>query len=434
MAKFGDVDLRVEDRDFTTGAIFRLSTSPFSDHDIAVSFKDQRNKLVEGSVHINGHDPHLLVRLKLAMPITPTDLLQRTIEAAQRALDIHAVTVSGRALRLDDARREQVLWWRRSKRVTVRYTTYSVSNFDMPPIQAHVLDSNGQVIPSQLPIDPNWHMAFRFYRLSQTSADVLESYRNLWLAFEALLSTAIPIRRITTWQARALYTFARYRKPRPKRESETQWLRRALLAVRNKIRLSPPNEEGVANPDKVFFDRQYPYRNSVFHAKKGRQPRLPGSTADAMYYHDWLFAVVRQFLATETAVRLPGGGMTPYAWGAFWKHQTAHRPPIVAVSEDPTPFESHQDTVNPAGLPICDLTTEFIESMDIVGYEHGVLGSIDTRILTVNAVRSIGCHDGAHMLVREIIPTLTLEHVDKLQMLFALVLENKREPVRTFPS
>jgi hypothetical protein len=56
-----------------------------------------------------------------------------------------------------------------------------------PPVR----DKKGNVVSPVLS-PPRHHIAFRFFRLAQTSDDLFDAYRNMYLAFEALLSTKHP--------------------------------------------------------------------------------------------------------------------------------------------------------------------------------------------------------------------------------------------------
>jgi hypothetical protein len=58
----------------------------------------------------------------------------------------------------------------------------------MGPIRITVRDQDGNEVPSE-PIRPDYHPALRFYRLSQVTDDLYDSYRNMYLAFEMLISS-----------------------------------------------------------------------------------------------------------------------------------------------------------------------------------------------------------------------------------------------------
>ena len=61
---------------------------------------------------------------------------------------------------------------------------------------ATVTDPDGNVVQAQPPPTPLIHEAYRFIRMSRTSDDLYDSYRNLFLAFECLLSDIRPPQRV----------------------------------------------------------------------------------------------------------------------------------------------------------------------------------------------------------------------------------------------
>ena len=70
------------------------------------------------------------------------------------------------------------------------------------PARAHatgtVTKPDGTVTAPPVPQTPGAGEAYRFIRMSRTSHDLFDSYRNMFLAFECLLCDIRPPRKITT--------------------------------------------------------------------------------------------------------------------------------------------------------------------------------------------------------------------------------------------
>jgi len=111
-----------------------------------------------------------------------------------------------------------------------------------------VQDANGNVVPST-PVIPKHHIGFRFYRLSQVSDDLYDAYRNMYLAFESILSSQYP-------KSKGL---------------EINWLRQSLNAAASDLQLSNLIPVGVADPTGYLLAKIYDgARLPLFHAKDGK--------------------------------------------------------------------------------------------------------------------------------------------------------------------
>src|SRR5664279_4158410 len=81
-----------------------------------------------------------------------------------------------------------------------------------------VRDAQGNIIPPP-PRSTFWHESFRYYRLSQTTDDLFDAYRNVYLALESVLSTISP-QKVNAATGRIA-------------EQEGQWFERALTDAGN---------------------------------------------------------------------------------------------------------------------------------------------------------------------------------------------------------
>lgn len=108
-------------------------------------------------------------------------------EVVQKTLDILSVKGVLSAYVKRPAVTSIGVYWTNSKSVL-----YFQSLFDIPmsvSVQVKQFDTSGNEIMHPPPAEPIWNESFRYYRLSQSSNDLFEAYRNLFLAFEALLNT-----------------------------------------------------------------------------------------------------------------------------------------------------------------------------------------------------------------------------------------------------
>jgi hypothetical protein len=146
-----------------------------------------------------------------------------------------------------DAPDEYFAWWRDGGKSVIAVVDTGTFSFHVPPISIEVRDARGQIVPPTR-VTPQHHIGFRFYRLSQVSDDLYDAFRNMYLAFELLLSAKYP----------------------KGVEHEIDWLRASLVASTvdlNLVSLAPAGADPVTHIiDKVYLNARLP----LFHAKDGR--------------------------------------------------------------------------------------------------------------------------------------------------------------------
>lgn len=154
-----------------------------------------------GEITVLADNPYLVARHANKQP---DQLYSRGFELAQEGLDILSIT--GKAdLMLRDFTDEHILWWPVGKGQALRITSTSTLKADVLPVTL-IENQSGEVIPSPPPPRHQHHPAFRYYRLSQLTDDLQDAMRNVYLAFELMLSDRYPKRR---------------------KEKENAWLRRS---------------------------------------------------------------------------------------------------------------------------------------------------------------------------------------------------------------
>ena len=169
---------------------------------------------------------------------------------ANRALDLMAVRSIGSYALADQT--SPFIWWGGAPNTTIRIVSETNTTFS--------LTIGGLPNPAQ----SAWHESMRYFRMSQTTTDLFDAFRNLYLALESILSTIAPVRLGP--------------RGRPA-EGESAWTRRALGEAAHVLQahnsgltfdryLGTPS---TGDPVSAVFDNLYRgVRSSVFHAKNGR--------------------------------------------------------------------------------------------------------------------------------------------------------------------
>src|SRR5579871_2257152 len=154
--------------------------------------------------------------------------VEDAISAAQEALDLVAAE-GGPALTIEGAETGHIVWWTETRGIVLRDMAIEDLGFRFSGT-AEVRDAAGNPAPPPVP----WHESFRYFRISQTTGDLFDAYRNLYLAVESLLSTVVPMRLNAAGVPG---------------EGEGQWLRRALTQIHPAtVNLANYAVAGVANP------------------------------------------------------------------------------------------------------------------------------------------------------------------------------------------
>jgi hypothetical protein len=180
------------------------------------------------------------------------DALQMGTGIIQECLDIISMT-GGPDLVTRDARDEYFVWWSDAGKRTISAVSTSTLSLAVPPATVEVRDAAGNLVP-QIATSPMHHLGFRFYRLSQVSDNLFDSYRNMYLAFEALLSGKYP----------------------KGRERERDWLRRSLTSGAPDLHLGSLAPPSYPVPvDHVITTIYDDARLPLFHAKDGHAYYAP---------------------------------------------------------------------------------------------------------------------------------------------------------------
>ena len=178
---------------------------------------------------------------------------------AQKGLDLVAIKRRG-DLSLSDPKNAHITWWAGGAGSVLRVTSIDTLGVDTKA-SGFVVDKDRNPIP-QLPPPPTpWHECLRYFRLSQTTDDLFDAYRNLYLALESILDHIEP---------QTLKSPAGGGPPKPA-EGEGQWLKRALQTADGLVGMARFAQPGVPDPVQAVYDEIYSAeRTGVFHAKGTR--------------------------------------------------------------------------------------------------------------------------------------------------------------------
>lgn len=345
-------------------------------------------------------------------------------EAANRAIDVY-FGQGGRPLVMAHRQSTFVVWWPSDGKLTARIVSSTVSTSRLCATVT-IRDGDGNVV-TRPPAPPKaWHESLRYYRVSESTRDLYDSFRNVYLALEALLSTVVPTKLKTNG----------------KPEGDKEWLQRALRDVGQHVDLSPyaPSSGRAAN--NAIHDELYTkLRTAIFHAKSGRNTWVPqdwqsrSTIVEARARYARLF---RGLAAKYLDITYPFGGITRAFWediqeGVFSRQQ-------VYVSNDITRVVEGQpqddNAIAPAGgavlvmatTPASDIAADWLRG--IMGVESG-----STVHSTVGEVRRYGSlHDGQLVVVGSLEAPLIVNNLHALEVVILMEGRTYGEPLKDFES
>jgi hypothetical protein len=253
------------------------------------------------------------------------DLFNVAAEKAQMALDHLSVRGLGN-LRLVDADGLRLLWWQGSHGAVIRLV--ACESMLTPRIQAtgRVIRPDGHEDPAPPPSPIQWHESFRYFRMAQVTEDLLDAYRNMFLALEAILSDLVPMAR----------------------DKERAWLKRALdqmAATATLQSLAPVGQNTSDYLVRVLWDDT---RNLVFHAKTGLPTVLPGSLQELHKVRDALRIAGRLYLMLvqqRMGLKRSGGSFARSVLQSMTR--AVFDGTVGFASDDPAPFDPAEVSPNP---------------------------------------------------------------------------------------
>jgi hypothetical protein len=337
---------------------------------------------------------------------------ENAMDAAHRGLDLLSLTgVVNLSMR--NPEEDYAVWWLDGSDLIMRLFAVETSGLEMS-VRAQVRDASGHLVrqPKRRPI---WHESYRFFRLAQVTDDVLDAYRNLYLALECLLDD---------------------RCPHKHREPEDVWLRRALEPIHQATSLARFAPPGTPDPvAAIVRDLYSATRTNVFHAKSSRPHVLPGDRAAIRRVRQSIEPLAGLYLAVveqELGMRRAAGGMTLYHFNAMvssglWDTMT------LMLSDDPSPFDSAHEDFNPTGGAVVPLATARAPEYD-EEFVINWLGSVEVAALEpLHCIARTGATlNGRTAMVQVRHDDLKLGGFDVFELRLAHRMENKG-PRRLYP-
>lgn len=231
-----------------TGAVFLLRKPPVRTD--SVSLNGWVTSVVRGAKMVVTHGPSTAIDYE--------GTFAEALTAANRGLDY--LSVQARAdCAIRDAYDQSLIWWPDSNlgAVVMRCTVVQTLGLILDFVGT-VRYPDGTVPPSPPPPTAMAHDVFRFVRMSRTSENLYDAYRNLFLAFECLLSDIRPPQQL----------------PNGRWEGERQWLTAALAVADQLVPLTNLVPSGTTDPvDWIYRNIYSAERSALMHAK--RQYLLP---------------------------------------------------------------------------------------------------------------------------------------------------------------
>jgi hypothetical protein len=347
-------------------------------------------------------------------------VMERAPEYANRALDLLTIS-GGQRTAIAPIETTHIAWWVDAGRSTLRIHETSILNISTSA-SVEVRDASGNLVPQPVEQQPAWHESMRYFRASQTTDDLYDSFRNVYLALESILSTIEPVKVDASG------------KPA---EGEGTWVKRALATAALRVDLTRYLAVAAADPaGDVFAELYATIRTSIFHAKNGRPALLPQDQAHREFVADALERYTRLYidLCTDVlGVRFVSSVMTAAGFqltiGAGLADLTAW------VTSDPTPVGKSDELLAPTGEPVFELATTRRPDMDKPMYV-AALGTAKAATVAdaLGVVRRAGAltPDGSLVQVAHWEHPLDLSGLDDFEFLFAVRGVNTQQPRSVF--
>ncbi len=328
--------------------------------------------------------------------------------AANRGLDMFAAMSTDRHL-IENADEEHLVWWPDASTGGLRLAVRAevVTEARAGTLVLTTFDEHGKPIPPTPGPALRWHPSYRYFRVSQTTLDLHDAYRNGFLALESLLDFITP----------------------QGREGEGEWFRRAMAAAEAQINLASELLPYAASPLTDLCDELYAQgRTAVAHSKSSRTYLLPHDYVTRSQLLESLGRLHRFYLGLAAHVlglRRGGSYFAPAVLRAMDDVVGEH---ILYVTDDASPFEPNDSRPSPAGRPLIEMTPVTDPGRD--GRWWSVTGD---DVAGLNGIRRIvSARDGQVGLVAVLEADLMLDTPDRLDAALSIRTLNASDPKLRF--
>jgi len=340
---------------------------------------------------------------------------------AQQGLDIASILGDLDTI-IQDAEDEHVLWWTEPDGLVVRLVSTVTMQMGVGRVTVQIKDSEGNIIPPA-PIHPRHHPGFRYYRLAQSTDDLYDAYRNMYLAFEALLSSRYP-------------KMKKGQENRKNTESERDWLERGLNAADAELLLKNvvPKTQDVVQEilGKIYVDARLP----LFHAKNGEKVYNPhDSPSERKVVSEALKSLTQIVVVMANKwfdIRRVGGAVA-LAW-VYENASNLLKKSKMLASDDDSPADPAENNLeHPRFKRAVNLSTRVATELQR-GSEPAVFGYVSNKELhMLSALRRIDLVTATspHIMLN-LDSELTLGGIVRLEVLLHVRAMNLNQPKSLF--
>lgn len=351
---------------------------------------------------------YLVIRKPVALA-GYTETRDAAFQAAQRALDL--LTMSRAAnLSIRDADIEHLAWWPEPAGQVLRLTFITTMSVGTSA-KVEVRDASRKIVPPPDPPPLIWHDSGRYFRRSQTTDDLFDSFRNLYLALESILDHIAPQR---------------------SDEKEGQWFRRALTEAHTRINLSRFAPRGATSPiDEVFRLLYTDTRNRLFHAKGSRSRYVPQGTEAEKEVVTAVVTNLSQLYLALAVKEFNARGVMSYVYPpVFDGIRIGIKDKLrLHATDDLVPATRERMTIS-ASATVLDLTTRHVPEFD-APFCCGFVGTADNPALK-RVTMLVSTADGEINAYGNLEGPLTLESVARLEGHLGFRMANASMPKLQF--
>lgn len=409
MAKLGDIEVANRSASYKSGAALLLNDKPSQDQIIRT--------ISDWEVEIEEDNPFIIARTENQLMLD--NVLSSAHEAIQKALDKICIRADGDyQCRNVDSKR--IVWWREGEEQYIR--VISIATFGASTsVAATVKTSSGESKSKQSP-QTEWHESQRYFRLAQTSDNLFNAYRNMFLAFENILS---------------------HRVPPDSGEGEKDWLKRALKDTHNEIDLSEFAQDESNVIDSIFREQYEDIRVKMFHAKQNRSRLVPQNKEDRNKVQEALenlSQLVLYLIRNSISVNRSSGAITYHAFNRMmpWIEDNSN---IQAVlSESTTPFRKDESLESDPWQNRVTIPAKYSQKLSEPGLKS-VLGKVnkselreEMSIRRIGLVRKESNSQNRLISVEYLEESLILEEIDYFESQLGIILKNLKTIKKRFPS
>ncbi len=333
---------------------------------------------------------------------------EEALAAANRGLDMFAAMSTDRLL-IENADEEHLVWWPDLTTGGLRIAARAevVSELRTGPVVVTSFDESGKPIPPTPGPPLQWHPSYRYFRVSQTTHDLHDAYRNGFLALESLLDKVAP----------------------QGKEGEGSWFARAMASADAKINLAAELLPDSASPLADLCDELYAEgRTAVAHSKSSRTYLLPHDYAARNRLRESLSRLHRFYLGLAAHVLGLKRGGSYFAPAVLQAMDDVVGNHVLYVTDDASPFEQSDGRPSPAGRPLIEMRP--VDEPERGGRWWSVSGDVVADLQGIR--RIVSARNGQVGLVAILEADLRLDTLDRLDATLSIQTLNASDPKLRF--